>query len=162
MLFTKFVVHFEFIDSKPFFPKNQFNLFQLLDFLFQNEPIFCSNISKYRYVAETFSMCDFLTGDWTTRKSLPEDYVAQMATRSVMWNNYKERREFRPEILKFFVFSSSPGNIIRSRTSVKKLTGKTHGSNEIGIAKTSDDWCQGLCCSVSFFPQENIIFYSKN
>lgn len=65
---------------------------KLLDFLFQNEPIFCSNISKYRYVAETFSMCDFLTGDWTTRKSLPEDYVAQMATRSVMWNNYKEPR----------------------------------------------------------------------
>lgn len=61
----------------------------LISFLFEHEHVFCSDIKKYRQVLETLSACDVLMADWDTKRALPDEYASQMATRSVMWHNYK-------------------------------------------------------------------------
>ncbi|EFO86048.1 CRE-HPR-17 protein [Caenorhabditis remanei] len=65
---------------------------KLVDFLFENEPVFCPSISNYRRVVDMFSLCDVLAGDWNTARSFPDEYAAQIATRSVMWNNFQGSR----------------------------------------------------------------------
>lgn len=65
---------------------------KLIEFLFENEHVFCSSISNYRRVIETFSFCDVLNADWNTARSLPDEYPAQVAVRNVMWYNFKESR----------------------------------------------------------------------
>uniref|UniRef100_A0A1I7UC49 AAA domain-containing protein n=1 Tax=Caenorhabditis tropicalis TaxID=1561998 RepID=A0A1I7UC49_9PELO len=65
---------------------------KLNEFLFENEHVFCSDISKYRHVVDTISYCDALTSDWSAMRSFPDEYSAQITVRSVMWHNFKGSR----------------------------------------------------------------------
>uniref|UniRef100_A0A8R1DHJ2 Uncharacterized protein n=1 Tax=Caenorhabditis japonica TaxID=281687 RepID=A0A8R1DHJ2_CAEJA len=94
---------------------------KLASFLFENEHVFCSDISKYRQVVENLSFCDMLTGDWHTKRALPEEYVAQIATRSVMWHNYKGSRPGTLYQVRRPVINDLNRDIEMTRNEVRKL-----------------------------------------
>ncbi|CAB3411481.1 unnamed protein product [Caenorhabditis bovis] len=61
---------------------------KILAFLHEHEPKFQQNLEALRKVSACFSECENMTSNWTVKQRLPDEYVAQVAARHVMFYNY--------------------------------------------------------------------------
>ncbi|CAO4365477.1 unnamed protein product [Caenorhabditis nigoni] len=95
---------------------------KLIKFLFENEHFFCSDLSKYRKVIDTFSVCDFMMGDWSTARSLPDEYASEIAVRSVMWHNFKGPRPMAMQPIARPVLRELNKQMESTRNEVRKLS----------------------------------------